>query len=113
MFRAVSTRVAGLVILIAGLWGGLVPFVAPYFHFALGPNHSWTWTSGRLYLSVLPAIAAVVGGLMLLASGPRVSGSSPGAFELWHCQTLAVARANRLDVTPCPVVGRAGIEPAT
>ena len=31
MFRAVSTRVAGLVILIAGLWGGLVPFVAPYF----------------------------------------------------------------------------------
>ncbi len=74
MFRAVSTRVAGFVILVAGLWGGLVPFVGPYFHFALGPNQSWTWTSGRLYLSVLPAIAAMIGGAMLIASGPRVSG---------------------------------------
>jgi hypothetical protein len=61
-------------ILVAGLWGGLVPFVAPYFHFALGPNHSWTWTSGRLYLSVLPAIAAIVGGVLLVASGPRAGG---------------------------------------
>jgi hypothetical protein len=52
----------------------LVPFVGPYFHFALGPNHSWTWTTGRFYLSVLPAIAAILGGVILLASGPRVSG---------------------------------------
>jgi hypothetical protein len=74
MFRHVTTRVSGFVILIAGLWGGLVPFVGPYFHFALGPNHSWTWTSGRFWLSVLPAIVAVIGGLMLIASGPRVSG---------------------------------------
>ena len=74
MSRHVTTRFAGLVILIAGLWGGLVPFVGPYFHFALGPNHSWTWTSGRFYLSVLPAIAAILGGLILLFSGPRVSG---------------------------------------
>jgi hypothetical protein len=51
-----------------------VPFVGPYFHFALGPNHSWTWTSGRFYLSVLPAVAAMIGGAMLIASGPRVSG---------------------------------------
>jgi hypothetical protein len=74
MFRSVTTRVAGLVVLIAGLWGGLVPFVGPYFHFALGPNHSWTWTTGRFYLSVLPAIAAVLGGLILLARGPWPSG---------------------------------------
>ena len=74
MSRHLTTRFAGLVILIAGIWGGLAPFVGPYFHFALGPNHSWTWTSGRLYLSVLPAIAAVLGGLILLGAGPRVSG---------------------------------------
>jgi hypothetical protein len=74
MFRSVTTRVAGLVVLIAGLWGGLVPFVGPYFHFTLGPNHSWTWTTGRLYLSVLPAAAAVLGGLILLARGPWPSG---------------------------------------
>jgi hypothetical protein len=74
MFRHVTTRFAGLVILIAGLWGGLVPFIGPAFHFALGPNHSWTWTSGRFYLSVLPAFAAIVGGLLLLGRGPRASG---------------------------------------
>ena len=99
MYRHLSTRLSGLVILIAGLWGGLVPFVGPYFHFALGPNHSWTWTTGRLYLSVLPAAAAVVGGLMLLAAGPRVSGKigallaiaggvwfavGPDVSLLWH-----------------------------
>jgi hypothetical protein len=74
MSRHVTTRFAGFVILIAGLWGGLVPFVGPAFHFALGPNHSWTWTSGRFYLSVLPAIAAILGGLILLFGGPRLSG---------------------------------------
>jgi hypothetical protein len=99
MFRHITTRVAGAVIVVAGLWGGLVPFVGPYFHFALGPNQSWTWTSGRFYLSVLPAIAAVIGGAMLIASGPRVSGKlgamialaagvwfavGPDVSLLWH-----------------------------
>jgi hypothetical protein len=57
-----------------GLWGGLVPFVGPYFHFALGPDKSWTWTTGRFWLSVLPAAVAVLGGLMLLGAGPRPAG---------------------------------------
>jgi hypothetical protein len=56
-----------------GIWGGLVPFIGHYFHFALGPDKSWTWTSGRLYLDVLPAAVAVLGGLMLLGAGPRPS----------------------------------------
>jgi len=71
--RSVSTRSAGLLIVVLGIWGGLIPFVGPYFHFVLGPTKSWTWTSGRLYLNVLPGIVAVVGGLMLLSSGPRPS----------------------------------------
>jgi hypothetical protein len=72
--RSLSTRAAGLLILILGLWGWLVPFIGSYFHFALGPNHSWTWTSGRFWLSVLPGAVAVLGGLMLLGSGPRAGG---------------------------------------
>jgi len=72
--RSASTRTAGLVILIAGIWGGLIPFVGPYFHFVLGVDQSWHWTSGHLYLSVLPGIAAVVGGLLLLGAGPRATG---------------------------------------
>ncbi len=72
--RSVSTRTAGLVVLIAGIWGGLIPFVGPYFHFVLGPDKHWDYTSGRLYLSVLPGIAAVLGGLLLLGGGPRALG---------------------------------------
>lgn len=99
MLRSVTTRLAGLVILIAGLWGGLIPFVGPYFHFALGPDHTWTWTAARFYLDVLPAIAAVLGGLLLLASGPWLAGRigallalaggiwfavGPDVSRLWH-----------------------------
>jgi hypothetical protein len=99
MLRSVTTRLAGLVILIAGLWGGLIPFVGPYFHFALGPDHTWTWTNARFVLDVLPAIAAVLGGLILFASGPRLAGRigallalaggawfavGPDVSRLWH-----------------------------
>jgi hypothetical protein len=99
MLRSVTTRLAGLAILVAGVWGGLIPFVGPYFHFTLGPDHTWTWTSGRLYLDVLPAAAAVLGGLILLSSGPRIAGRigallalaggiwfavGPDVSRLWH-----------------------------
>jgi hypothetical protein len=99
MLRSVTTRIAGLTILIAGIWGGLIPFVGPYFHFALGPDHAWRWTSGRLYLDVLPAAAAVLGGLLLLTAGPWLSGRfgallalaggiwfavGPDVSRLWH-----------------------------
>jgi hypothetical protein len=69
--RSLSTRAAGLVILILGLWGGLVPFIGPYFHYSLGPTKSWTYTTGRLWLDILPAAAAVLGGLMLINAGWR------------------------------------------
>ena len=69
--RSFSTRTAGLLILILGVWGGIVPFIGHYFHFALGPDKAWSWTMGRLWLDVLPAIAAIVGGLMLIDAGAR------------------------------------------
>jgi len=69
-----SMRATGLLILVMGIWGGLVPFVGPYFHFALGPAKSWTWTTGRLWLSVLPGAVAVLGGLLLLGAGRRPAG---------------------------------------
>jgi hypothetical protein len=69
--RSLSTRAAGLLIFVLGLWGGLIPFVGPYFHYALGPDKAWTWTTGRLWLNILPAAAAVLGGLMLISAGWR------------------------------------------
>jgi hypothetical protein len=29
MLRSITTRVAGLAILILGIWGGIIPFVGP------------------------------------------------------------------------------------
>lgn len=74
MFRHVTTRLCGLIIVIAGIWGGLIPFLGPTFHFTLGPDQTWHWTAARLWLSVLPALAAVLGGLILMGRGPRLSG---------------------------------------
>lgn len=74
MLRSFTTRFAGFLILIGGIWGGLIPFIGPSFHYALGPDKTWTWTTGRLYLDVLPAAAAVLGGLILMGAGPRLSG---------------------------------------
>ena len=55
----------------SGLWGGLIAFVGPYFHFAFTPGTAWAYTSGRLWLEILPGIATVLGGLILLASRVR------------------------------------------
>jgi hypothetical protein len=66
--------VSGLLLVLLGLWGGLVPFIGPYFGLSLGPDDPWTWTEGRLFLSVLPAIAVVLGGMLLLRSATRGAG---------------------------------------
>jgi hypothetical protein len=61
----------GLLLVILGLWGGLIPFLGPYFNYAIGPNHAWTWKTGRLWLDILPAAAVFFGGLILIASATR------------------------------------------
>jgi hypothetical protein len=97
--RSISTRTTGLLLVALGVWGGLVPFVGHYFHFALGPDKAWTWTTARLYLDVLPGLATVLGGLILMGAGPRASARlgallalaggiwfaiGPEISQLWH-----------------------------
>jgi hypothetical protein len=78
--RASRRRVArsrgalsGFVVLILGLWAGLVPFIGPYFDLAYTPrpNDEWHWTAARGWLEVLPGAAAVLGGLLLIISASR------------------------------------------
>ena len=38
---------SGLLVIVLGLWGALVPFIGPYFNFAFSPDQAWTWTAGR------------------------------------------------------------------
>ena len=97
--RSISTRTTGLLLVVLGVWGGLVPFVGHYFHFALGPDKAWTWAAARFYLDVLPGVATVLGGLILMGAGPRGSARlgallalaggiwfaiGPEISQLWH-----------------------------
>jgi len=65
---------SGLLVIVLGVWGGLVPFIGPYFHYAFGSYQSWHYTTERLWLCVIPGAAAVIAGLMLLRSSHRSSG---------------------------------------
>ncbi len=62
---------SGLLLVLLGVWGGLVPFIGPYFHYAYTPDKAWTYTTGRLWLEILPGVATALGGLILLASARR------------------------------------------
>jgi hypothetical protein len=71
--------VSGVLLILLGAWGGLAPFVGPYFHFAYTPDKAWAYTSGRLWLSVVPGAAAVLGGLLTVSAAHRAVGCL-GAF---------------------------------
>jgi hypothetical protein len=65
---------SGLLVIVLGIWGALIPFVGPYFHYAFGSFQTWHYTSERLWLCIIPGAVAVIGGLMLLRSSHRSSG---------------------------------------
>ena len=62
---------SGLLLILLGAWGALIPFVGPYFHFAYTPDAAWTWTWGRFFLEIVPGVATVLGGLILMISAFR------------------------------------------
>jgi hypothetical protein len=68
----------GALLILLGAWGALVPFVGPYFRFAFTPDRTWDYTTGRLYLSILPGAAAVAGGLLVAATRSRAAGTLGG-----------------------------------
>ncbi|MBF6100784.1 hypothetical protein IU510_22280 [Nocardia cyriacigeorgica] len=70
--------VGGLVVLLLGIWGALIPFIGPYFDFTFTPDDPWVWTAARGWLQVLPGVAAIVGGLLMLMSRNRVVASFGG-----------------------------------
>jgi hypothetical protein len=73
MLRVPRSRgaLSGLLLVLLGAWGVLVPFIGPYFHYAYTPDSAWTYTNGRFWLEVLPGCATVLGGLIVLASSSR------------------------------------------
>jgi hypothetical protein len=66
---------SGFLILLLGLWGGLIPFIGPYFNYAMHSDQTWHWFSDRFWLEVLPGIVAVLGGLILMGGMTRITTS--------------------------------------
>ena len=61
----------GVILMLLGAWGAIVPFVGPYFNFEYLNDKTWYWTTGRLWLEVVPGAAALLAGLLLLFTASR------------------------------------------
>jgi len=62
---------SGFLLILLGLWGALIPFIGPYFHFAYTPDKAWTYNTGRLWLELLPGAAVFLGGVLLMVARSR------------------------------------------
>lgn len=66
---------SGTVLLLLGIWGGLIPFIGPYFDYQADSSGTWVMTWDRFWLSVVPAVAVVVGGLLLGPAANKIAGA--------------------------------------
>jgi hypothetical protein len=62
---------SGFLLILLGLWGALIPFIGPYFHYAYTPDKAWTYNTGRLWLELLPGAAVFLGGIFLMIATGR------------------------------------------
>jgi hypothetical protein len=74
--------VSGVLIVLLGIWGALIPFVGPYFDYSFGVNSAWHYTTDRLWLDILPGAAAVFGGVLLMLAATRMAGAVGGWLAL-------------------------------
>jgi pyruvate/2-oxoglutarate dehydrogenase complex dihydrolipoamide acyltransferase (E2) component len=66
---------SGLVVVVLGVWGGLIPFIGPYFHYSFGgASDTWHYTTNRLWLDILPGVGAVLGGVLMICAKDRITG---------------------------------------
>jgi len=100
--------VSGLLLVVLGAVGALAPFIGPAINLTIGPDQTFHMTAGRFWLSLLPGVVVVLGGLMTLTSANRagaVLGAQialaggvwflvgPTLSHLWTDQTGALGQA--------------------
>jgi hypothetical protein len=105
----------GLLLILLGAWGGLAPFIGPYFKFAFTPDKTWAYTTGRLYLSIVPGAAALLGGLLVLATRSRAVGVLGGLLATlggaWFIAGAGIVGTvlQKTSISPGTPVGKAGL----
>jgi hypothetical protein len=63
--------VIGMCLVVLGIWGAIIPFVGPYFHYAFINLQKWHFTYGRLWLDIIPGAVTFFAGLLLVGAGTR------------------------------------------
>ena len=79
---AAGLVVVGVVTMLLGIWGALVPFIGPTFSFSADGSGAWTMTWAHFWLAVLPGAVAFVSGLLMLLAAPRIVNGSGRALLL-------------------------------
>jgi hypothetical protein len=74
--------ISGFLLILLGAWGAIIPFVGPYFGYAYTPDTAWTYTNGRLWLSILPGAAVFLGGIMVVLAASRPAAMFGGLVAL-------------------------------
>ncbi len=75
-----SIEMAGLLIVLLGAWGGIVPFVGPLFGFSGDGSSAWTLNMSHSMLSLAPGAVAVGCGLLVMLAGQFLAGRRVLAF---------------------------------
>ncbi|ORV61598.1 hypothetical protein AWC03_10330 [Mycobacterium europaeum] len=83
----------GLLLILLGAWGALVPFFGPNIDWSYMADPAWTWTTAKGWLEVLPGAAAAVGGLLVLFSGNRANAVFGGWLAVVGGAWFIVGRA--------------------
>jgi len=83
----------GLLLILLGAWGALIPFIGPNINWAYTVDPAWTWTAAKGWLEVFPGVAAAVGGLLLLVSGNRATAMFGGWLAVFAGAWFVVGRA--------------------
>ena len=90
---------SGLLIVVLGLWGALVPFVGPAFDFAYNPDQGSEWSSTRGWLEVLPGVVAIMGGVLLVRSRNRATAMLGGWLSVVAGAWFVVGRVMATTLT--------------
>ena len=88
-----SGVLSGVLLILLGVWGALIPFIGPYFHYAYTPDTAWHFTLPRLWLEVLPGVATALGGVLVIVSTGRLAAAGGAVLAALAGGWFAVGNA--------------------
>ncbi len=105
--------ISGIMLILLGAWGAVIPFVGPYFGYAYTPDTTWAYTTGRLWLSILPGAAAFLGGVMVLLAPSRAAAMTGGFLAAlagaWFVVGVPILAVVTTAVLGVPAVSRGSV----